>query len=243
MASDFPESFDPVQSPALLAELARPNRRYRRHAWLAMASLVGFMALYAALAGWFVYSGIRLLATMANGRSDPLSFIFGCGALFFAFFMIKSVFFLQRRAIGDAVEVPAAQQPRLFDFLNRLADAAGAPRPHRVFLTSRVNASVFYDLSLLNLIYPSRKNLEIGLGLVNALNFGEFRAVLAHEFGHFAQRAMAIGRWVYVVQQIAGHLVVHRDKLDRALRSLTFSDIRIAWIGWLLSAVVWSIRA
>jgi Zn-dependent protease with chaperone function len=243
MASNFPESFDPVRSPALLAELARPNRRYRRQAWLAMASLVGFMALYAALAGWFVYSGIRMLATAGHGRNDPIGFILGGGALFFAFFMIKSVFFIKRGAIGDAVEVTAAQQPRLFDFLNRLADAAGAPRPHRVFLTSRVNASVFYDLSLLNLIFPSRKNLEIGLGLVNALNFGEFRAVLAHEFGHFAQRAMAIGRWVYVVQQIAGHLIVHRDKLDRALRSLTFSDIRIAWIGWILSMVVWSIRS
>ena len=176
-------------------------------------------------------------------RAGLLGFFFGGGALFFAFFMIKSVFFIKRGEIGDAIEVTAAQQPRLFDFLNRLADAAGAPRPHRVFLTSRVNASVFYDLSLLNLVFPSRKNLEIGLGLVNALNFGELRAVLAHEFGHFAQRAMAIGRWVYVVQQIAGHLVVHRDKLDRALRSLTFSDIRIAWIGWILSMVVWAIRS
>ena len=243
MASNFPESFDPVRSPALLAELARPNRRYRRHAWLAMASLVGFMVLYAALAGWFVYCGLRLLASMGHGRSDPLGFFFGCGALFFAFFMIKSVFFIKRGEIGDAIEVTAVQQPRLFDFLNRLADAAGAPRPHRVFLTARVNASVFYDLSLLNLVFPSRKNLEIGLSLVNALNFGEFRAVLAHEFGHFAQRAMAIGRWVYVVQQIAGHLVERRDKLDKALRALTFSDIRIAWIGWILSMVVWSIRS
>ena len=35
-----------------------------------------------------------------------------------------------------------------------------------MFLSNRVNAAVFYDLSLLNLIFPSKKNLEIGLPLV-----------------------------------------------------------------------------
>jgi len=243
MAGNFPESFDPVRSPALLAELAKPTGRYRRQAWLAMASLVGFMVFYAALALWFLYSGVRLFAMAAYGGNPVVGIAFGCGAFFLAFFMIKGVFFIKRGETGTAIEVTASEQPRLFDFLNRLADAAGAPRPHRVYLTPRVNASVFYDLSLLNLVFPSKKNLEIGLGLVNALDFAELRAVLAHEFGHFAQRAMAIGRWVYVVQQIAGHLVVRRDKLDKALRTLSHLDVRIAWIGWILSLVIWSIRA
>ena len=47
-----------------------------------------------------------------------------------------------------------------------------------------MNAAVFYDLSIFNLFFPSKKNLEIGLGLVNVLNLGEFKAILAHEFGH-----------------------------------------------------------
>jgi Zn-dependent protease with chaperone function len=102
---------------------------------------------------------------------------------------------------------------------------------------------VFYDLSVINLLFPSRKNLEIGLGLVNAVSLGELKAVLAHEFGHFGQRSMAVGRWVYIAQQIAGHIIAKRDVLDAFLRGLSRVDLRIAWVGWILSLIVWSIRS
>jgi hypothetical protein len=77
------------------------------------------------------------------------------------------------------IELERPDQPGLFAFLDRVADEAGAPRLHKVFLSNRVNAAVFYDLSLVNLVFPSRKNLETGLGLVNMLNLGEFKAVCA----------------------------------------------------------------
>ena len=70
-------------------------------------------------------------------------------------------------------------------------------RPHRVFLTPDVNAAVFYRESLLSLLLPTSKNLVIGLGLVNQLNLSEFKAVLAHEFGHFSQNSMKLGRRSY----------------------------------------------
>src|SRR5690606_33810389 len=120
--------------------------------------------------------------------------------------------FVRRGKHGDhLVEVTANQHPKLFEFLHRVADEARAPRPYRVYLSPQVNAGVFYDLSLVNLLLPSKKNIEIGLGLVNVLTLGELKAVLAHEFGHFAQRTMMVGRWVYIGQQIAGHIVVKRD--------------------------------
>ena len=102
---------------------------------------------------------------------------------------------------------------------------------------------MFYDLSLLNFLLPSKKNLEIGLPLVNVLTVSEFKAVLAHEFGHFAQKSMAVGRWVYLAQQIAGHIVAKRDGLDRFLEGLSRFDIRIAWVGWIFRILVWSIRS
>ena len=129
------------------------------------------------------------------------------------------------------------QEPRLFAFLDRLADDTGAPRPNRVFVSTRVNAAVFYDVSLLNLLFPTKKNLEIGLGLVNALNLSEFKAVLAHEFGHFAQRSMAVGRWVYVAQQVTGHLVARRDWFDELLAAIGRLDIRVIWVAWILRTI------
>lgn len=226
------------------AGFTRPNASYKRNAWLAVAGLLLFIVLYLALTAWFVFVGVSGVLRLVSGSgSGGAEFLACAGSLFLAIFLVKALFFVRK---GDAVndmELTRAEQPRLFAFLDQIADDAGAPRPHKVFLSGRVNAAVFYDLSLVNLILPSRKNLEIGLGLVNMLNLSEFKAVCAHEFGHFAQRSMALGRWVYTTQQIAAHIVAKRDALDRFLRGLSRFDIRVAWIGWLLSAVVWALRA
>lgn len=236
----YPEG--PASVPQKLTE---PSATYRRHAWLAMSGLLAFIAIYFGLLVWFAFTAYRLFKALLAGSNDPLMLLLGAGcATFLAIFMVKALIFNKRaHDKSNDIELKPQDQPELFEFLHRLADEAGAPRPHRVFLSSRVNACVFYDLSPMNLIFPSKKNLEIGLALVNVLSLGELKAVLAHEFGHFAQRSMAVGRWVYVAQQIAAHIVAKRDALDAFLEGLSRIDIRIAWIGWLLSVIVWSIRS
>ncbi|KQO20490.1 hypothetical protein ASF11_25015 [Acidovorax sp. Leaf76] len=225
-------------------ELVKATPAYRRHAWIALAALLGFVGFYLSLSGWFVWKSYALIRASTRTPHDGLWLLLGgVAAGFIALFMLKAIWFVKRNSIADLTEIKEEDQPKLFAFLYRLADDARAPRPRKVFLSARVNAAVFYDLSLLNLIFPSRKNLEIGLPLVNVLNASEFKAVLAHEFGHFAQRSMAVGRWVYIAQQIAGHVVAKRDRLDGFLQGLSRFDIRIAWIGWILSLVVWAIRS
>jgi len=224
------------------ADLVRPGRVYKHKAWSAVAALVLFIALYLGLTVWFITTAIHRYQALGD-RTGPLEYIVFLCSVFLAAFLIKALFFVRKGAsANDAMEVTRAQQPQLFAFLDRVADEARAPRPHKVFLSQRVNAAVFYDLSLLNLIFPSRKNLEIGLGLVNMLSLAEFKAVCAHEFGHFGQRSMAVGRWVYTTQQIAGHIVAKRDILDRWLNTLSHVDVRIAWIGWILRLIIWSLR-
>jgi Zn-dependent protease with chaperone function len=209
-----------------------------------VAGLLAFMLLYFALAGWFLFTAYRLtFLADSGGKQAVWGYVMAACALFFAFFMLKGIFSVRNAKIEGMRELTREQQPRLFDFLYELADAAGAPRPHKVFLSERVNAAVFYDLSLFNLIFPSKKNLEIGLALVNVLNLGELRAVLAHEFGHFAQRSMAVGRWVYVAQQITGDLVSRRDKIDSFLNGLANVDIRVRLGVLVLQLIVWSIRS
>lgn len=224
-------------------ELTRPTGAYRRHAYLAVAGLLLFVALYFALTGWFAWTAYRLIAAVVRTPDHwPLAFP-AAGAGFLAVFMAKALIFIRRGKPDGEVELARADHPRLFAFLHRLADEARAPRPYRVLVSSGVSAAVYYDFSLVNLIVPSRKNLQIGLGLVNVLTLGELKAVLAHELGHFAQNTMAIGRWIYMAQQIAGHIVVKRDALDNALRSLSQADLRIGWVGWVLRVIVWSIRS
>lgn len=241
---DFVYPAGPAGPAAIPADLTKPTSAYRNRAWLAMGGLAAFVALYAALTGWFAWTAYRLLVVVFAGGDDALwSFIGGVCAAFLAIFMLKALFFVKHGEGSEHMEVTADEQPRLFAFLHKLADDAGAPRPHRVYLSGRVNAAVFYDLSIVNLLFPSKKNLEIGLALVNVLSLGEMKAVLAHEFGHFAQRTMAVGRWVYVAQQIAGAIIAKRDMLDTFLQRLSRIDVRIAWIGWILALTVWSIRS
>jgi Zn-dependent protease with chaperone function len=59
---------------------------------------------------------------------------------------------------------------------------------------------------------------------------------------------MQVGRWVYISQQIASHVVTKRDALDKALRqitgviSLNVLLMAIAATGWILRLMIWSIR-
>jgi Zn-dependent protease with chaperone function len=234
----------PANPSAVPANLTTPTKHYQRNAWLAMGALILFVCLYIALSGWFGWKSYKL-TTMAFSGSKDAFWIFALGvcAGFLAIFMLKALFFVNKGGEPEDLEITAKDQPELFSFLGQLAKDTGAPKPHRVFLSPRVNAAVFYDLSILNLFFPSKKNLEIGLPLVNVLTISEFKAVLAHEFGHFAQRSMAVGRWVYMAQQIAGYLISKRDGLDRFLSGLSRSDFRIAWVGWILSLIIWSIRS
>lgn len=231
----------PPNPSHLPAELSLQSPGVRRQVWLAVAGLLGFVVVYFALSSWFGWAAYQLL--LGEHPKNLLTLIVGVSSGFLAIFMVKALLFVKKGSMGEDYEVTASSEPQLFAFLNRLADETGAPRPHRVFLSPRVNACVFYDLSLLNFIFPSRKNLEIGLALVNVLTISELKAVLAHEFGHFAQRSMALGNWVYIAQQIAAHIIAKRDALDKFLRMLSNFDLRVAWIGWVLRLIVWSLRA
>ena len=228
---------NPVEVPP---NLSKPKKSYERQAVLAMLGLSLFITLYFTLTSWFIWTAYRLF-TIPN--VDVQEIFVGLLSSFLAIFMIKPLLKVRHNSKSDSIEISPQEEPELFKFIYRLADEAKAPRPHKVFLSARVNAAVFYDVSILNLFFTSKKNLEIGLGLVNVLTLGEFKAVLAHEFGHFAQRSMAVGRWVYIAHQIVSHIVSERDIFDRFLRGLSRVDVRIAWVGWLLSLIVWSIRS
>jgi len=230
----------PSDAPANLT-LATPS--YKRQAWLALLGLTAFMLIYVLLMlGFGLIAYRNLIAVLSNDSAFGNWLVLFCASILFVF-MAKSLFSMRKMGNPNGIEVTAAEQPKLFEFLHRLADEIQAPRPHRVFITPEVNAAVFYDLSLMNLIVPSKKNLIVGLGLVNVLNLAELKAVLAHEFGHFSQNSMVVGRWVYVAQQIIAHMVSVRDWLDKLVRLISRIDIRIAWIGWILQLIIWSLRS
>jgi Zn-dependent protease with chaperone function len=225
----------PANAPA---DLTAPTRKYKLHVASALAGLAIFVGVYLGLVFWL---GSLVWTVIARGGGPGV--LVALPALFVLAFLVSGLFVVRRASAPEMIEITEADEPRLFAFVRRVADEVGAPRPHRVFLSPDVNAAVFYDLAFWNLVVPTKKNLVIGLGLVNVLTLDEFKAVLAHEFGHFAQRSMGVSRYVYTAWQIIGHVVRARGVFDTILGFVSRIDIRVAWIGWLLRLVVWSIRA
>ena len=237
-------SFESGLRPDVPDDFTKPSGAYRLQAWLAFLGLLLFVFSYLGLASFFTWTAYRMIAgALAGGDRAFRGVLAALPAGFFAVFMWQALFFVRHGSARPGVEITADDEPELFDFLYDLADQVKAPRPHRVFLSPDVNACVFYDLSILNFLLPSKKNLIIGLGLVNSLTRSELKAVVAHEFGHFAQRSMAVGRWVYIGEQIAGHIIANRGFLDRTLDFISSIDLRVAWIGWIMRIIVWSIRS
>lgn len=157
-------------------------------------------------------------------------------------FLVKGFFKGQRVDPSLRVEITESEQPVLFAFIRRLCRETQAPFPHRVYLTPDVNAAVFYHESFLSLFLPTPKNLIIGLGLVNRLNLSEFKAVLAHEFGHFSQNSMKLGSYVYMSNRVIGDLVFGRDWLDDMVATLRGIDLRIAIFAWGFTGLLWVLR-
>lgn len=216
---------------------------FRVQAWAAFAALVCFFVLYGLLIGWLGRTAWRLGRGILLGTGSFGTFVaMGC-ATFTLIFLVKGLFWRRMPAQGPRIKVTAEQQPRLVAFLHSLADTVGAPRPHQIHLVPGVNACVYDHVGFWNLFFPRKKHLDIGLGLVNSLSLGTFRAVCAHEFGHFAQATTIVGRWADISQQVAQRIVFKRDGLDAFLDGLSRIDIRFAWIGWLLKGVIWALRA
>jgi Zn-dependent protease with chaperone function len=118
------------------------------------------------------------------------------------------------------VEIDEDSQPIFFAFLRRLTDEIGAPMPHRVFITPDVNAAMMRDLSIINLIIPPKKNLVVGCGLINSLNLSEFKAVMAHEFGHFSQKTTRLSAYIYVALMAMEKVIAGPDWLNAWLKEV-----------------------
>jgi Zn-dependent protease with chaperone function len=188
--------------------------------------------------------GEQYFRRQAPGKSDSgfRNVLTGILSGLLCLFLVKGFFKWRRGDSGQRLEVTEKDQPVLFAFIRRLCLDTRAPVPHRVYLTPEVNAGVFYHESLLSLFLPTPKNLIIGLGLVNQLNLSEFKAVLAHEFGHFSQNSMKLGSYVYMSNRVIADIVFGRDWLDDLVAGLRGIDIRIAIFAWAFSGVLWVLR-
>jgi len=135
------------------------------------------------------------------------------------FFLVKFIFASTKVDTSHLTKITEQDEPKLFSLIHQIVDEVGTSFPKKVFLSHDVNASVFYDSSFWSMFLPIRKNLQIGVGLINAVTEQELKAILAHEFGHFSQKSMKVGSYVYHVNQIIYNMLYKNESLDRTFET------------------------
>lgn len=166
-----------------------------------------------------------------------------CGfAGFILYFLIK--FFFKQHIVDQSnmLEMTADEEPKLFEIIQEIVKDVDTKFPKKVFLTQDINAAVFYNSSFWSMLFPVRKNLMIGVGLINTSSVDELRAVLAHEFGHFSQKSMTIGSYVYNINEAIYNMLFENDDFSETLQAWSNISGIIALAGLLAVKIIQGIQ-
>lgn len=218
--------FYPATPGNVPASVTAPSAAFKSEVSKVMGSILLFFVVYillvllaVGLAAGAVYGGIALIVAIPRIITIMVGVgLIGLGIMVF-FFLIKFIFAVTRFDKSNSIEIKESDHPKLFAFIRQLTKDTQTPFPKRIYLSPEVNACVFYDSGFWSMFLPVKKNLQIGLGLVNSVNLSEFKAVMAHEFGHFSQRSMKLGSFVYNVNRVIYNMLFENTGYSRALQS------------------------
>jgi Zn-dependent protease with chaperone function len=203
-----------------------PSAAFKKQAVTVIASIFLFFVVYIllvlaalALSVACFYYGALLIITLPKFFTLMIGLGLMALGVSVVAFLIKFIFAVSKNENQSRVQIYEAEQPELFAFINKLSSEIKTPRPKKIFISPDVNAAVFYNSSFWSMLLPVRKNLEIGLGLVNSINISEFKGVIAHEFGHFSQRSMKLGSFTYNVNQVIYNMLYNNTSYTKFLNS------------------------
>lgn len=165
-----------------------------------------------------VYGGIMLIAIRPMFITIALGIGLASLGVLVLFFLLKFIFKSHKVDRSHLTEIKQADEPKLFKMIDDIVKEVGTNFPKKVYLSNDVNAAVFYDSSFWSMFFPIKKNLQIGLGLVNTVTQSELKAILSHEFGHFSQKTMKVGSYVYNVNQVIFNLLFDNESYDNLMQ-------------------------
>lgn len=239
----------PVTPPNVPASVTQPSTSFKKGVSGVMGSVVLFFIVYIllllssiALVIGCIYGGIAIIAGLPGILTIVAGIgLLGVGIMIFVF-LVKFLFAVSRYDRSGMIEITEENQPVLFAFIRQLTIDTQTKFPRRIYLSADVNASVFYDSSFWSMFFPVKKNLLIGMGLVNAVNVSEFKAVMAHEFGHFSQRSMKLGSFVYNVNRVLHNMLFENKGYSRLLRSWSEVDGIFAFFASITARIAQAIQ-
>ena len=128
--------------------------------------------------------------------------------------------------LPEGKEVEREQAPELFSLVRDVRSLLGGPEIHHVLLSDELNASIV-QIPRFGMFGGTGNYLVIGLPLLKAIGPEEFRAVIAHEFGHLSGKHGKFIAWIYRIRE-SWIQILRRVKTERHYASFLF-DWFIKW--------------
>lgn len=201
------------------------SSNFKLEATKAIFSIILFILIYLLLfllaiifTGLCIAGGISLIAFKPMFITIALGIGLSSLGVLILIFLIKFIFTSHKIDKSHLVEINKEHEPMLFELIGDIVKKVDTSFPKKVYLSHDVNASVFYDSSFWSMFFPIKKNLQIGLGLINCVSKEELKAILSHEFGHFSQKSMKIGSYVYNVNQIIFNMLFENDTYHKLVQ-------------------------
>lgn len=159
---------------------------------LAVGMVVGSYVFVLLLATACVYIPYLILTSAEFSPYIVALFVFG---IIIAATMLWSLVPRRDQFTAPGLLLDRATQPKLFAELDGIAAALNETLPREVYLIGAPNAFVADRGGVMG--FGSRRVMGLGLPLLSILTVSQFRAVLAHEFGHYYGGDTSLGPWVY----------------------------------------------
>lgn len=186
--------------------------------------------------------GGHSLAGSGAGLAGGLYFCIGTLGAVFLLFLIKPLFVPSLKRL-PVVTLDPAEEKTLFVLVQRICELMGAPMPKDVRVDCSVNAAAGFRSGLSG-FFRGHMVLTIGMPLVAGLTARQLAAVLAHEFGHFAQGgAMRLDYLIRTINHWFARAVYERDAWDQKLEALAASQHALSGIGRVATAMISAGRA
>jgi heat shock protein HtpX len=174
---------------------------------MAVALTAGFYALAIAIAGGLLIAAHRL---------QPLSVVTSIIPLIGAVAIIASIFPRFSRFVPPGPRLVEREQPDLFASIREVAAAMKQPMPDEIYLHFDVNAGVVHRGGFAGV--GGRRIMGLGLPLLQALSVAQWRAVIAHELGHYRRGDAKLAPWIYHT----------REAIIRTIEALPVGTLHLA---------------
>jgi Zn-dependent protease with chaperone function len=116
----------------------------------------------------------------------------------------------------NGVLIDLKREKRLGNEIEAIAAALDEPMPSEVYLLGEANAFVIET----GANGGKRRIIGLGLPLLQMLTIAQFRAVLAHEFGHYYAGDTRLGPWVYNARRTIARVYENLGRKSDVLRFL-----------------------